>query len=185
MKTFVECGGTWVLGPLSACRTTEATAHRDACYGAEFEDWLGIHVRHRSPPGGVTKLAAENEISDCHWLCDAYEPLAKQTVLAKYAGGPLDGFAAVVQSPIGKGRVILLGTQPDDAWLKKLIARVAPASSSEADDGVMVVQRVDAKGQAAGAIVINTHPTAAQFRQTGAAWQQLAGYGVLIQPMKN
>ena len=25
----------------------------NACYGAEFEKWLGIHVRHRSPPGGV------------------------------------------------------------------------------------------------------------------------------------
>jgi len=185
MKIFVEHGGTWVLGPLSACRTTEATAHRDACYGAEFETWLRIHVRHRSPPGGVTKLAAGDETYGCHWLCDAYEPLANQTVLAKYSGGPLDGFAAVMECPIGKGRVILLGTQPDDVWLKKLIARVSPASGGEADDGVVIAQRVDAKGQPAGTIVINTRPTAMQFRQTGATWQQLAGYAVRIEPAKN
>ena len=42
-----------------SCRTTEATAHRDACYGADFEQWLGIHVRHRLTPGGVTKLTAD------------------------------------------------------------------------------------------------------------------------------
>ena len=185
MKTFVERGGTWVLGPLSACRTTEVTAHRDACYGAEFEKWLGIHVRHRSPPGGVTKLATNLGTVACQWWCDAYEVKASQTVLAKYTGGPLDGFAAVVECPIGKGRVILLGTQPEDAWLKKLIARVAPASGSEADAGVLVIQRVDAKGQAAGSIAVNTRPTTAQFRRSGEAWQQLDGYGVQIQPMKN
>ena len=185
MKTLVERGGTWVLGPLSACRTTEATAHRDACYGAEFEKWLDIHVRHRSPPGGVTKMVAGNETCECRWLCDAYEPLASQTVLAKYAGGPLDGFAAVMACPIGKGQVILLGTQPDDAWLKNLIARVAPANGSEADAGVMVVQRVDAKGRAMGSIVINTRPTPAQFRRTGEPSRRLEGYEVRIEPEKN
>jgi len=44
MRNFVEQGGIWVLGPLSACRTPEATAHRDACYSADFETWLGVHV---------------------------------------------------------------------------------------------------------------------------------------------
>ena len=187
LKNFVEQGGTWVLGPLSASRTVEATAHRDACYGLDFENWLGIHVRHRLPPGGVTKLSTDQGPVGCRWWCDAYETTKAQRVLAKYTGGPLAGFAAVVECAIGKGRVIVVGTQPDDAWLKTLIARVVPANDREreADAGVMVVPRVDAKGQPAGTIVINTRPAPAQFRRTGEPRQPLGGYAVQIEPAKN
>ena len=185
LKTFVEEGGTWVLGPLSAGRTMEATAHRDACYGADFEKWLGVHVRHRLAPGGETKLLANGESVGCHWWCDAYEPLAKQTVLATYAGGPLDGFAAVVECPVGKGRVILLGTQPDAGWLKKLVARLVPVTQIEADAGVVVVPRVDAAGKPAGVIAVNTRNTIAQFSLPGGELQKLEGYGVAVLPVKN
>jgi len=181
MRNFVEQGGTWVLGPLSACRTPEATAHRDACYGAEFEKWLGIHVRHRLTPGGVTKLKAEGETTGCRLWCDAYE--LRQTdrgVLAAYAGGPLDGLAAVVECPVGKGRVILLGTQPDDAWLKKLIGRLAPRPGIESDPGVVVAERVTAEGKPAGAIIINTRRESATYRNGESGSKTLAGYAVKI-----
>ena len=182
LKTFVEQGGTWVLGPLSVCRTVEATAHRDACYGADLEKWLGIHVRHRMAPGDDTKLVADGKVSGCRWWCYAYEPLANQPVLAKYAGGPLDGFAAVMECPVGKGRVILLGTQPDSAWLTKLIINFLPANGIEAAAGVVVVPRVDAAGKPAGAIAVNTRSTSAQFRLPGGEPQKLAGYGVTSIP---
>jgi beta-galactosidase len=180
MRNFVEQGGVWMLGPLSACRTPEATAHRDACYGADFEKWLGVHVRHRLTPGGVTKLKAGGETVGCRLWCDAYEP--RQTdrrVLASYSGGPLDGFAAVVECPIGKGRVILLGTQPDDAWLKALIARLAPRTRFVADPGVVVEERVNMEGKPVGAVIVNTRRDAATYRYDSVA-KTLKGYAVEI-----
>ena len=184
LENFVEQGGTWVLGPLSACRTVEATADRRACYGLDFEHWLGIHVRHRLPPGGVTKLATDQGTIGCRWWCDAFETKPAQTVLAKYAGGPLDGFAAVVECPIGRGRVILLGTQPDDAWLGNLIRKLTPKPDATADPGVLVVERVTADGRAAGCIAVNTQPKPAQFQIPGRTSQRIASYGVAILPAK-
>jgi beta-galactosidase len=180
MRNFVEQGGVWMLGPLSACRTPEATAYRDACYGADFEKWLGIHVRHRLTPGGVTKLKADGEIVGCRLWCDAFElRQMDRRVLASYSGGPLDGFAAVVECPIGKGRVILLGTQPDDAWLKALIRRLAPQTGIVADPGVVVAERVNGEGKPAGAIIVNTRKDAATYRNDSKA-KILKGYGVEI-----
>ena len=180
MRRFVEQGGTWVLGPLSACRTVEATAHRDACYGADFEQWLGIHVRHRLTPGGVTKLHVDGDTIACRLWCDAYELTQNdRRVLATYSGGPLDGFAAVVECPLGKGRVIVLGTQPDDGWMKKLIGRFVPQSGFEAPSGVVVAERVTADGKPAGAIIINTKGEAATYRNASGA-KSLKGYAVDI-----
>ena len=178
MRSFVEQGGCWVLGPLSACRTVEATAFRDACYGADFEQWLGIHVRHRLTPGGVTQLKADGETIGCKLWCDAYEVRQpNRRVLAAYSGGPLDGMAAVVECPIGKGRVILLGTQPNDVWLKKMIERLTPEGTS--DPGIVVGERVMADGKPAGAIIVNTSREAATYRN-GSESKILNGFAVEI-----
>ena len=180
LKGYVEQGGTWVLGPLSACRTTEATGYRDACYGTEFEKWLGIHVRHRSPPGGVIRLATENGTVNCQWWCDAYETGAAQRVLANYSGGALDGYAAIVECRIGKGRVILLGTQPEDAWLRRFLKKLAPENPVTADAGVVIAPRVTTDGKPAGCIIVNTRAGAAKFQLSGTAPEKMGGFGVKI-----
>ncbi len=178
MRSYVEQGGCWVLGPLSASRTVEATAFHDACYGADFENWLGIHVRHRLAPGGDTKLKADGETIGCRLWCDAYElRQPDHRVLAAYSGGPLDSLAAVVECRIGKGRVILLGTQPDDAWLKKWIGRELPGVKS--DPGIVVTERVTMDGKPAGAIIVNTSKNAATYRN-GPTTKLLKGFGVEI-----
>ena len=181
LQRFVENGGTWVLGPLSACRTPEVTAHRDACYGAAFEQWLGVHVRHRITPGGVTRLKMGRGGSGCRWWCDAYEASRPDSLVqATYAGGPLHGLAAIVECPIAKGRVILLGTLPDDTWLQKLMVQLAPRNRVQADPGVVVVERVHAAGQSAGFIAINTRSAEASYRIAGAVKKPLKGYAVQI-----
>jgi hypothetical protein len=101
-------------------------------------------------------------------------------VLAAYSGGPLDGFAAVVECPINKGRVILLGTQPDDAWLKKLIKSLTPRVGIEADPGVVVAERVTADGKPAGTIIVNTQQEPATYRTGASVTKTLAGYAVEI-----
>lgn len=180
LQAFVERGGIWVLGPLSACRTTENTAHQDACYGADLEKWLGVHVRQRMAPGNGTKFTADGTSVPCNLWCDAYQALSNQTVLGRYDGGPLNGLAAVVECPIGKGRVILLGTLPDPDWLATLAKRVSPPAEMTSDAGVMVVSRVDAAGKDAGLIAINTRNAAAGFRAPDGKRHELPPFGVEI-----
>lgn len=181
LRAWVEAGGTWVLGPLSACRTEEATGHRDACYGRELEDWLGVHVRHRMPPGAVTTLVTDGgESLACRLWCDAYEVADDGGVEARYAGGPLDGLAAVVERSLGQGRVLLLGTLPDESWLRPRLRRLAPAA--DADPGVLVVERVQPDGRSAGLIAVNTQPKAARFRRPDGAQLTLDGFGAALCP---
>jgi hypothetical protein len=128
----------------------------------------------------MTKLKAGGETVGCRLWCDAYE--LRQTdrhVLAAYSGGPLDGFAAVVECPIGQGRVILLGTQPEDAWLKTLISRVAPRTGIVSGPGVVIAERVNMEGQPAGAIIVNTRRDTATYRKDSQK-KILKGYAVEI-----
>jgi glutamine amidotransferase-like uncharacterized protein len=38
---------------------------------------------------------------------------AGSTVVAKYVDGPMKGLAAIVESTMGKGKVVVLGTMPE------------------------------------------------------------------------
>ena len=79
--------------------------------------------------------------------------------------------------PSARGRVILLGTQPDDAWLKALIGRLVPPADIVSDPGVVVAERVTAEGKPAGAIIVNTTRDAASYRSNSAA-RILKGFAV-------
>lgn len=181
MQRFVEDGGTWLLGPLSACRTADATAFQDAAYGVKLEKWLGLQVRHRLPAHPSIRFAAGEVTDDCKWWCDAYQPGPGRKVLGRYAGGVLDGQAAAVECPIGKGRVIVLGTQPSDAWLHDLLQSLAKSARKAAPANVEVCARVDGSGKPAGVIAVNTGATPAEFILNDKP-HQLPGYGVSVLP---
>ena len=76
--------------------------------------------------------------------------------------------------------MILLGTQPDDTWLKALIGRLAPRAEIQADTGIVVVERVTTKGKPAGAIIINTGHKAGSYRTPSSVTKTMAGYAVEI-----
>jgi len=181
MRRFVEAGGTWVIGPLSACRTAEATAFRDGAYGADFENWLGVHVRHRVPAHASIKLAAGSDALACKWWCDAYQPGSGRKTLARYAGGALDGLAGVVDCPVGRGRVILVGTQPPETWWRGLFRDLIGPDAFAATPGVDVCPRVDAEGRPAGVIAVNTTAAAGSFVLSGTK-RELGPYDVLAAP---
>jgi beta-galactosidase GanA len=167
IKNFVENGGTWVLGPLSACRTLEATSHWDACYSSELENWLGIHVRHRLPPVNVTRILDGTDTVGCSYWCDAYELHNNQKIIAKYTGGAVDGMAAVVECKIGKGTVIVMGTKPDDKWLSGFVKKLFAGQTVNSDPGVFVIERADEKNKPAGVIAVNTNKSKAKYTYNG------------------
>jgi beta-galactosidase len=179
IRKFVELGGIWILGPLSAYRTEEATAHVDAAYGGELEKWLGIHVRHRVPVGGVRLVSGRGD-SACRLWCDAYVSAATHKVLARYEGGAIDGMAAVLERKIGQGKVVLLGTLPDPDWLGHLLSELAGGAQWESDAGVDVVQRLDSQGHTQAWVAVNTTSAPRKVKLEAAGSVTLGPYGVLI-----
>jgi|GEM_PF-241610 beta-galactosidase GanA len=185
IEAFVENGGTWVLGPLSACRTLEATAHKEACYGNDFESWLGIHVRHRLPPSNETRIVSENDTAKCSYWCDAYEVKNNQKIIAKYENGVLDGMPAIVECKIGKGRVFVMGTKPEDSWMVRFVQKITEGDFYSEDPGVFVIERVDKENELAGIIAVNTNQHKAKYIYDGET-HLIDSYGVdVILQIKN
>ena len=177
---FVEAGGTWVLGPLSACRDAEGAAHTDACYGKRLEDWLGVHVRYRMPPAGKVRLKLDGDVVDCRWWCDVYES-EKATVLATYEGGAITGMPAIVERTISKGKVVLLGTLPEWRTMQSLSTRWSAKESFTVTPGVCLHPRITADGKPAGYIAVNMTEGDGRFTIDGAE-HKIEAYEVIHRP---
>jgi beta-galactosidase len=159
MKKYVINGGTWVVGPLSACRNEDAATNTTSSYGA-LEALSGVHVRHRfQPKQKETSIRFGKRTVKCDIWCDAYELKGKNCrPLAVYSNGPAKGMPAVVECAVGKGRIILAGTHFDDSFYPRFIKDVCEpflAGDVTAGKGVTVVERVDASGKTAGYIAVN------------------------------
>ncbi|MBV5342337.1 beta-galactosidase trimerization domain-containing protein, partial [bacterium] len=77
-------------------------------------------------------------------------------VLANYNGGAHDKKPAIIENKVGKGRVILLGTDPGKPALKKLLLHAAEKANvkplATGDEQVVIVPR---KGKESGWVMMN------------------------------
>ena len=162
MKDFVLTGGTWVVGPLSGFRTIDNTAHKESDMGP-IEDLLKIHVRHRFPLDGEGSEPVHIEWDGigktrCENFAVSIELKGHGKVLAKYSDGPVAGMNAVVEVPFGKGKVIFLGTLPENKKLKKWINELSGAGkcrfAKTRDEGVVITERVDKEGKTVALIIV-------------------------------
>jgi len=162
MKEFVLKGGVWVAGPLSGFRTLDNTAFKDSALGP-LEDLFKIHIRHGIPLEGE---GAEPVRLDwpglgkvkCENFAAAIELKGNGKVLAKYADGPLAAMNAVVEVPFGKGRVIFLGTLPEQKqlknWLNILAGESKCRTAKTKEEGILITERVDGSGKTAAIAII-------------------------------
>ncbi len=165
LKTWVEQGGTLVLGPQSGYRNEEWAQHTNHFLG-KIEDWSGINVKTIIPIGA--KRRAEEMPFMIDYATDlnieqseaSLWSLALQSkngkVLANYKGGAHDEKPAVIENTVGKGQVILLGTDPGKPALKKLLLHAAEKSNvkplATGDEQVVIVPR---KGKESGFVMVN------------------------------
>ncbi len=169
MKSWVEAGGTLVLGPMSGYRDEEWTAFTDHALG-DIETWSGIEVDARLPIGGTPKLPVPVKLrwSDAGVNYESPADLWQETlssksgrVLATYGNGLADSKPAIIEARTGKGKVVILGTDPGPEALGKLLLRLAgeagikPMAQGEA--GVIVSPR--AAGNSSGWVVVNVTGT--------------------------
>ena len=121
---WVEKGGTWVTGPLSDVFTRDLAKFYHAPFG-HLEEWADIRreyyipapnnaVRERS--GKLSALVLEQgERMETELLTfDVLTPGEKARVLARYADDAnehLRGRAAITETKVGRGRIIVMGAQ--------------------------------------------------------------------------
>jgi beta-galactosidase len=166
LQKWVEDGGIFIMGPMTGYRNDEWTAFKNHAYG-DFGVWTGIEVDSRIPVGTKRRpaeiplmLKSENiidfENSECGLISEA---LSSKTgkILARYQSGMHDGKAAIIENKVGKGKVVVLGTDPG----KENFAKIAQHYTKEADvktvadgdKGVVIVPRKGSNSE--GIIIIN------------------------------
>ncbi len=165
LKHWVEQGGTLILGPMSGYRDEEWSQHVNHFMG-NAEDWMGIYTKSVIPIG-TTRRAEEipfmlnfNPNLDIQkseaslWSLSLWSPNGK--TLANYEGGAHNNKPAIIENSVGKGKVVVLGTDPGKPALKKLLLKYASETGilplARGDESVVVVPR---KGNEQGFVIVN------------------------------
>lgn len=209
---WVEAGGTWVVGPMTDIFTKDCAKYKNAPFG-HLEDWANIRrafyapapsPRHwyagPLPAGDTTGLVLDDgtEVATVNWHYDALEAGEGVRVRATYAAGGddyLPGYAAITETKRGKGRIIVMGCQPDEAGFRRIIGDIAAecgvAPVCEGSDTLLRSLRTGAFGEVLCAVETKCQPAtlkmpfAATDLLTGAAYAagevvELAPYGYLF-----
>ncbi|MEM9325870.1 MAG: beta-galactosidase [Bacteroidota bacterium] len=154
MKTWVEGGGTLILGPMSGYRSENWTAFRNHALG-DFGRWTGIEVEHRLPIDSYNvKDLGPAQISFNEGMIDGEVEAQLWTealsagdgkVIAQYTNGWQKGMPAIMERPIGEGKVVYLGTAPSNQAMQSILVRYAEAAGiaplASGDKDVLVVPR--------------------------------------------
>ncbi len=166
---WVENGGTWVVGPLSDIRTAIGTKYKKAPYGF-LEKLTGAHQLYIMPDDKDT-FTCENELGEtvkCSKTYEIFEELGNTLIKITKGHKAVIGKACVLEIPVGKGKVIILGTFPEEKELRRIISKAVTENGGEKyniEGGVMIVRR---EGEArSGLIVAEVYGTGGSFRFDG------------------
>ncbi len=173
LRAWIENGGIWVAGPLTDIRDQHCAKFRHAPYGV-LEEWAGVYGKYQFPgyPRHFTQRWADGAQSEGAIAHDAFEARDAETeVLAWYTENELEGLAAVVRKPMGKGQIVLLGTQPDEQALFKLLATLAAdagvAPVATGDSNILCVPREGAGGEGVILVELDGKPGSCRLPCTG------------------
>jgi beta-galactosidase GanA len=145
IKTWVEAGGTWVVGPLSDIRTVHAAKFTHAPFGS-LEDWAGVRCRYSVPgdPRDFSIRWHDGRASRGSLWYDGLE-LRGAEALAAYTEAPFEGMSAATRHKLGRGQLVVLGTMPVAADLGRLLVwlgrEVGVQPVADASDNLIVVPR--------------------------------------------
>ena len=125
ISAWVKNGGTWVVGPFSDIRNIDGARYQHKPFGI-LEELTGAQWLYGIPDRiGAVKTAWTDgtAFAGGHWY-DIYEPKDGCTVVSVTEGhSAINGKACVLDCPVGKGHVILLGTFPGENELCAIVRR--------------------------------------------------------------
>lgn len=192
LKAWIEAGGTWIAGPYTDVRNQWDGLYKEAPFGV-LEDWADIRCDYTLPHGeDIPVHFTGGETVPGSVVFDALVCGEKAESLATYQEeGFLKGYSAVTVTPMGKGKIVVLGTiLPPDA-LVKLVTGLGIAPSVNADSNVVVIPRAGATLQGWICVEIKNRPGKMQAPadctdlMTGVsykkdAWVAIPAYGVAV-----
>jgi beta-galactosidase GanA len=177
LHRWIRDGGTWMAGPFTDIRDLDAGKFAHAPYGS-LEAWAGVSGRYEIP-GNTRPFKFRwhdgREAEGAIWY-DSFD-LRGGRALATYTEGPMKGLAAVVERRIGKGRIIVLGTQLSPGDYKALLLVLAAAAgvrpAAEASPNLLVVPRAGKAGR--GRVAVETANQPATLKLEHPALDLLTG----------
>ncbi len=146
--SFVEAGGTWIVGPLTGIRTKEQTINKDHALG-RLEELVGVTTVYHYPVtnsgtvgnayGVKAELAFWSSLFDCR----------EGKVIGHIEDGVTPGLPFITEHKKGKGKIIMLGSMPTGEkgveMLQKLVVHYAQDAgiklAADVQAGTMVVPR--------------------------------------------
>ncbi len=144
---WVHNGGTWVVGPLSDIRTEIGTKFKDSPYGF-LEKLTGAYQLYNMPTDN-NSFECKNELGEvvkCSKSYEVFEDMGENNLITV-----TKGHSSVVNKPcalninVGKGKVIILGTFPEEKELRRIISKAVTENNGDKYDitgGLVVVKRV-------------------------------------------
>jgi len=147
---WVKNGGTWIVGPLSDIRTPSAAKYKNAPLG-HVEDFADVRVEFTLSYGKAFKTEYNDgtPVDVQPVVFNALSTGKSAESIAKYAECELEGYSAVTETKVGKGKIIVLGFMPQPDEFGKLVQKIAEDAGivplTDADKSVVTVLR-DGKG---------------------------------------
>jgi len=143
MEPWLMNGGTWIVGPMSGCRTDDATVPVVGGLGP-IDALAGMRTRWTAVLGAAHGSFGGREQHELVGYACGFEPIADDCrAIGIYTDGPQAGVPWAVERRIGRGRVVVLGALPrgqmgavfDELW------RESDLWQCRSSWGVMVVPR--------------------------------------------
>jgi beta-galactosidase len=159
MKKWIQKGGTWIVGPMSDCRTPDAAKFKHAPYGS-LEEWAGIYTKYEIPAEKrkfKMRWADGRESEGSVWF-DGYEMKDGTHALATYADGPLAGLAAVTWHQMGEGQIVVTGTALSPQDIQGLVLAMGVGKVAQASENLLVVPRDGSGGKGMVVVEIENRP---------------------------
>ncbi|MEM6378420.1 MAG: beta-galactosidase [Bacteroidota bacterium] len=157
VERWVKNGGTLLLGPMSGYRTEYYTAPTEHALG-KIGNWIGLEVESRIPIDGFNSKEdqpllvqfKDSDVAESKGGLWSEALSSKQgKVLATYKNGMHDGQAAIIETQVGKGKVVFFGTDPGKKAMQHFYLKYAAEQNiqpiAKGDDKVVVVPRSNGK----------------------------------------
>ena len=167
---WVNDGGVWVVGPLSDIRTKIGTKYKNAPYGF-LEKLTGIYQLYMMPDdnGTFTTVNNEGETVKCSGTYEIFEDNGEKKLITVTEGhSAVKGKACALEVSVGKGKVIVLGTIPEEKEIGRIIkyaAELAGADRYDVSGGLLVTKREGKEHN--GIIVASTYGAEGEIKLEG------------------
>lgn len=143
---WVEDGGTWVVGPLSDIRTKIGTKYTHAPYGF-LEKLTKAYQLYITPTdnGSFTCVNELGEVVKCTKSFEIFEDMGENNLITiKKGHSSMIGKPCALEIPVNKGKVIILGTLPEEKELRRIISKAVVGNNGDKFDvtgSIVVVRR--------------------------------------------